>query len=127
MFIAFDGIDGAGKSTQIDLLVDNLKKRNISITRLDMGGTPFLTQIIKDINSRNIAVPPMKRELIYYYEGLIANLKYIRQTHPKDVIVIDRYYLSYYAYGLLNGAKEDMLDFLLSELIEPDIVRLKAF
>lgn len=46
MFITFEGIDGSGKSTQIDLLEEYLRKKNIEVVKLrEPGGTELSEQI----------------------------------------------------------------------------------
>ncbi len=45
-FITFEGIDGAGKSTQIDALCDFLKAQRIEVVRTrEPGGTPLAEKI----------------------------------------------------------------------------------
>ena len=46
LFISFEGIDGAGKSTHIDALADALRSsgRTVVLTR-EPGGTPLAEQI----------------------------------------------------------------------------------
>ena len=46
MFITFEGIDGSGKSTQIQLLKDMLEKRNHVVTILREPGGNILSEQI---------------------------------------------------------------------------------
>jgi dTMP kinase len=49
MFFAFDGLDGVGKSTQMDLFCDHLRSRGHDVLRCqDPGSTP-LGEAIRDI------------------------------------------------------------------------------
>lgn len=48
MFITFEGIDGSGKTTQIDLLEEYFCKKNVSVIKLrEPGGTDLSEQIRK--------------------------------------------------------------------------------
>ena len=57
MFIAFDGMDGAGKSTQVERLEEWLRSEGRRVTRLDLGRTPYFYELLQRINSRELAVP----------------------------------------------------------------------
>lgn len=121
MFIAFDGMDGTGKSTQVDLLTAKLCNEGKKVQRLDFGRTPYFYEIIQKINTKEIHIPAEIREMIYYFEGLYANLNYIQAANSDEIIIIDRYYLSYFAYGLENGMSDKQIAFYTKNLIEPDI------
>ena len=56
MFIALDGIDGCGKSTQVELLSNYLLSKGCSVTKLDMGNAPFFDKYLKMIKERSIVV-----------------------------------------------------------------------
>lgn len=47
MFIAFDGMDGTGKSTQVNILAEKLRNEGKKVFQLDFGRTPFFNEIIK--------------------------------------------------------------------------------
>lgn len=120
MFIAFDGMDGTGKSTQIERIREYLSNSGKNIIKIDFGGMSYFNKYIKKINDKEIIIPSEIRELIYYFEGMYTNINVI-QKHKDDIVLIDRYYLSYYAYGLENGMSEDEIKFFTSNLIEPDL------
>lgn len=121
MFIAFDGIDGCGKNTQVDMLRDALISEGRMVRVLDFGGETGFKNIISDINQKKISVPSYIRELIYYFEGLYTNMNIIQKYKNEEDIIIDRYYLSYYAYGLENGFTYDQIAHYTTNLIEPDV------
>jgi len=70
MFIAFDGMDGTGKNTQVDRLEEFFKRKGENVIKLDFGGTACFKEYINKLNSKKIDVPAEIRELIYYFEGL---------------------------------------------------------
>ncbi len=66
-FIAFEGLDGAGKSTLIQALVEELKKTHTSyvLTR-EPGGTELAEQIRQLLLSTDVEKPCEKTELLLY-------------------------------------------------------------
>ena len=127
MFIAFDGMDGAGKSTQVERLEAWLRDSGRVVHRLDLGRTPYFYELLQRINSRELSVPAEIREMIYYFEGLYANINYIRTTARDEFVLIDRYYLSYFAYGLENGMTEPDLYFFLDADVGTTRARIKSY
>jgi dTMP kinase len=126
-FIAFEGIDGSGKSTQVSLLRDYLR---------DAGHRVFLTveptdsrigSIIRDVfkhkmeaDHRTIAglfVADRLDHLLNRTDGILKKLE------EGYTVITDRYYLSSYAY---QGAHMP-LDWVIAanklsaELLRPDI------
>lgn len=70
MFIAFDGIDGSGKSTQVDFLEKYLKEKKRKYNVLTLGQNSYFKELINNISEKRIVVPGEVREYLYYFEGL---------------------------------------------------------
>ncbi|GFI47458.1 thymidylate kinase [Lachnospiraceae bacterium] len=121
MFIAFDGIDGAGKSTIYKKIAHELEK-NYSVQVFDMGCLGFLDDIIEGIKKGKYLCSAEIRECIYYFEGcLFSDLivgKYLKDKYKH--ILIDRYLLSFLSYGPLNGVSIDKVSLLTSKMKWPD-------
>ena len=102
MFIALEGIDGSGKSTQIEMLADYLKNqgRYVYLTRepsdLNIGKTirKYLTSELKADN-RVIAALFVADRLEHILDDKEGLLKI--KADGRDIIT-DRYYFSSYAY-----------------------------
>ncbi len=102
MFIALEGIDGSGKSTQIKMLADYLKNqgRDVYLTRepsdLNIGKTirKYLTGELKTDN-RVIAALFVADRLEHILDDKEGLLKI--KSDGRDIIT-DRYYFSSYAY-----------------------------
>lgn len=121
MFIAFDGIDGSGKSTQLELLTKYFDKRSdVKYNVLDFAGNGKFKPIIKGINKNMIETSLVTRELIYYFEGLYTNLETIEKLKKNEIVIIDRYYLTYLAFGQMHGLDREDILFFNKHLIEPD-------
>jgi dTMP kinase len=106
LFLVLDGVDGAGKTTQLDLLESWLKRQGLTVVRLrDPGGTATGEKI------RNILLDPvshigMNAETLLYLASraqLVAES--IRPALERgDTVLCDRYELSTIVYqGVAGG------------------------
>ena len=126
-FIAFEGMDGSGKSTQISLLKKSLKKikEEFFFTR-EPGGTNFSEKI------RRILVQKMKEdiqpksELLLVYAARHQHVKNIILPNLRNkVVVCDRFYHSTFCYQISpNKIRKELMDYLhkhFAENLLPDI------
>ena len=101
-FIAFEGIDGSGKSTQVKLLKQNLENAGLKVyTTCEPTDSP-IGKMIRDIfnhrmegDNRTIAalfVADRLHHLLNKTDGIIKMLE------EGYTVITDRYYLSSYAY-----------------------------
>ncbi|MBP7310747.1 MAG: dTMP kinase [Candidatus Cloacimonetes bacterium] len=116
LFITFEGIEGSGKSTQVNLLVEYLKSRHLPyIISREPGGTPISEAI------RSILLDPKYQEMKPETELLLYSASRAQHTGELilpalaegKIVICDRYYDSTYAY---QGAARD-LDFELIDTI----------
>lgn len=123
MFVAFDGIDGAGKTSLVQSLNEYLKSKGKSSLVYDMGQEGFLDSFFNDLKNKRLYCSPEIRELLYYYEGTLFQKNVINNViHKKDnYVIVDRYLLTYLSYGPLNGIPKDTIFTLLNDLSWPDI------
>jgi dTMP kinase len=131
MFIAFEGVEGAGKSTQLKMLYDWLKEkgRDVVVTR-EPGGAPIaerIRHILLDTSSK--AMDP-KTEALLYAAGRAQHVaETVRPALDRDAVVLcDRFIDSSLAYqGLARGLGEDdvlhLNEWATDELM-PDLVIL---
>ena len=131
LFITFEGMDGAGKTTQIRLLKAHLEAKGhfVLLTR-EPGGTPISDQIralILDVN--NTGMDPMAELLLYYASRAQHIQEVILPALKKGVTVIcDRFYDSSYAYQqsgrAISRAVLDQLNEMVVQDCRPDITFL---
>jgi len=98
--IAFEGIDGTGKSTQCGLLVEYLEKQGYSVLRLrEPTDGPWGQKIRNILNNGRGEITP-EEELQYFIndrrEDVEQNIE--PGLRDKKIVVIDRYYYSTAAY-----------------------------
>ena len=117
MFISFEGLDGSGKTTQIELFAAYLRAEgyDVVVTR-EPGGTAIGDQIRDVLHSlKNEAMHPRTELLLYNASRAQLVEEYIRPKLEAGTIVIcDRFAdstLAYQGYG--HGLDLDMLQMIL--------------
>ena len=107
MFITFEGIDGVGKSTQLDLLEEYLISKGHSVVRtLEPGGTDLGHEIRHLLQHRKGDVAPRSEALLYAADRAHHVATKIRPALAEGKIVLsDRYFDSSVAY---QGAAREL-------------------
>jgi dTMP kinase len=113
IFITFEGPDGAGKTTQLKKLAEELKKQGLDVlvTR-EPGGTAISDQI------RSIILDPVNKEMVDQAEVLLYAASRAQHVHQLilpalaagRIVLCDRFIdasVAYQAYGL--GVDVDMV------------------
>lgn len=131
IFISFEGIDGAGKSTQIEFLKKHLEKKghNVTITR-EPGGSEVCNKIRDILLDKNNTELCAMAELMLYYADRAQHINEVILPciNNGTYIICDRYYDSSYAYQLA-GRKIDesvlnAVNSIVVGAVEPDITFL---
>lgn len=131
MFITFEGPEGGGKSTQINLLADFLRKSNyaVEVTR-EPGGTTIGDQIRKVVHdTENTMISPVAEVLLYSASRAQLVNQVIRPALAEGRLVLcDRYADSTMAYqGYGRGLDRSMLKNLTAiatDGLKPDLTLL---
>lgn len=107
--IAFCGIDGAGKSTQIDILKEYLLKKQKKVYVAKVSYYPFHTYLGDGIAQYELRVY-MAFTYVQYYLELIPRL--IEQEY--DFLLCDRFDLCHLAFGITYGINNEQLNKILN-------------
>ncbi len=105
LFFSFDGIDGTGKSTQLDLFCDWLRELGHDVVTCRDPGTTPLGEALREIVLRGTMSIAVRSEVLMY---MAARAQLVDEVlHPAlqcgKTVVSDRYLLAsvaYQAYGL---------------------------
>ena len=130
-FITFEGIEGSGKTTQIEMLRDYLLQKNhrVTITR-EPGGTLIGDQIRKILlHDKNNTISD-ETELLLYEACRAQHIQEIIMPALKEnrIVLCDRFSdstLAYQGYGRrMNGERIEKLNKMVAGKIEPDLTIL---
>ncbi|AWR98502.1 dTMP kinase [Metallosphaera hakonensis] len=118
--IAFEGIDGSGKSSQAKLLKDWLESRT-DVYLTEWNSSDWIHEVIKEAKKKNL-LTPLTFSLIHAtdfadrYERLILPMYTTGFT-----VVSDRYYYTAYARDSVRGVSMDWVKRLYSYALKPEI------
>ena len=125
LLIAFEGIDGSGKSTQLRLLAIYLRKKGFPVleTREPTDG-PYGRKIRQLYNDRHGCTPEEELELF-----LNDRRQHVREVvrpalERGDIVLTDRYYYSTAAYQGAAGLDPEAILKRNSFAPQPDLVLL---
>ena len=128
MFITFEGIDGSGKTTQIELLSEKLTEEGykVSVFR-EPGGTEISEQIREILLDTKLDIDPVTELLLFSAarSQLIAE-KVLPLQKAGTIVILDRFYDSttaYQGYGRESVALKQIreLNKVASHDNEPDL------
>lgn len=127
VFIAFEGIDGSGKSTQVKLLAESLKSHNLPVQTTCEPTSEATGKLIRDIFAHRIPAEQMTIAALFLADRIEHIMR--PETGMKSLlesgtsVITDRYYFSSYAYHSvhvdLNWVIE--LNRMPKELLTPDL------
>ncbi len=127
LFITFEGLDGSGKSTQLERVAANLDRRGIDhvVTR-EPGGTPFAEQLRRVVLATDAALADGVVELLLMFASRHQHLAEVIEPAiaAGEVVLCDRFTDSTYAYqGGGRGVPLDLIsdmDLLVTGSRTPD-------
>ena len=96
MFIAFEGIDGSGKTTLSNRVATALRERDLTVEHAREGGwfASRVTQAIRDLcrDARNLALVPRAELLLYVAREIqLAEEVVVPALSRTDIVITDRY------------------------------------
>lgn len=127
LFIAFEGIDGSGKSTQVQLLADKLQQAGHKVYCTSEPTRSPIGSLIRDIfkhkfeaDHRTIAglyVADRLEHLLNKTDGILKKME------EGYTVITDRYYFSSYAYQGVHMPLNWVIEAnsLSADLLRPDL------
>lgn len=122
ILIVFDGIDGAGKTTQVNLLRDILERSGLEVVVSKEPTNGKWGKIIRD--SAITGRMPIEMELEYFIRDRQEHLETLVNPALSEgkIVILDRYYYSTICYQGARGQDKEMLrDKVTSVALTPDI------
>lgn len=122
-FIVVEGLDGSGKSSQVDLLIEYLKKngKDVVVTKeptMDSESGRKIKQALK----KEIVIESLELQKLYVQDRKehLEN-KVIPALKEGEFVVSSRYAFSTFAYGYSDGLNVDLLVDMNKEFLLPDL------
>ena len=111
MFVAFEGIDGAGKTTQARMLYERLKSEGAKVEQVADPGTTQIGTAIRQILLHNDAPISSHAQMLLFSAARAELANYIRDRLAENCTVIcDRWLLSTLVYqGVINEIHDDFI------------------
>lgn len=127
LFIALEGIDGSGKSTQLALLADHLKVAGHKVHATFEPTNSPIGLLIRDIFNHRIEADHRTIAGLFIADRLdhLLNKKdgILKKLEDGYTVITDRYYFSSYAYQGAHMSLEWVIraNALSAELLRPDL------
>jgi dTMP kinase len=131
VFLAFDGIDGAGKSTQIQMLTEWLKGQQIPCELVRDPGSSPLGEAVRDLllHREEIPISPVAEMLLYMAaRAQLVSQRIVPALEAGKWVISDRFLLANVVYqGAGHGLPMETLwevGAVATQQLSPDITIL---
>jgi dTMP kinase len=122
LFIVIDGPDGSGISTQVELLGKWLKELGKKVITTKEPTSGIIGGIIRAVLKHEWETDQMTLQLLFSADRAHHLKKEIIPALKKGYIVIsDRYILSTYCFGTIDGVNLDWLRSVNSQFVKPNL------
>ncbi len=123
MFIAFEGGDGTGKTTQVGMFAERLKKEGVSVlaTREPTNQSPYGIEARRLLSGSEPVPPKVLQQLFVQDRTWHVKNVIIPGLGKETTVVTDRYLFSTIACGSLDLSCEELID--MNEMFPlPDVI-----
>jgi dTMP kinase len=131
MFITFEGLDFCGKSTQVKMLVEYLKKKNKKIEIIREPGGTLISEKIREIllDNKNSEMSEITEMLLFAgSRSQLVDEKIIPKLNDGYYVISDRFHDSSIAYqGYGRGIDIDFVSKLQNFVIKNALPNLTFF
>lgn len=122
LLIALEGIDGAGKTTQTELLKKWMESHHHEVVVTKWNSSELLADAIKEAKEKRLLSPMLfcllhAADFFFRYENVI-----LPALHANKIVICDRYFFTSYARDVLRGISPKLLNDLYTKVRRPDIL-----
>lgn len=111
VLIAIEGIDGAGKTTQTQILMENLKRRRYTVVALHEPTDGKWGKMIEDLAQNGRHTKPEDEFQLFYLDRMEdVKCNIAPALRAKSIVVMDRYYFSNVAYQSARGMDSSYIE-----------------
>ena len=109
LYVAIEGVDGSGKSTQIDLLKSYFEEKGEKVlVTYEPNYDNVVGKMIQEILQSKISLPSELLQYLYSASRLLHNESNVYPALEKgNVVISHRSFWSAIPYGILDASKED--------------------
>ncbi len=124
LLIVFEGLDGAGKSTQVKRLADYLREKGHQVVVTEWNSSKYISRATKRAKRAHILTPHTfsalhATDFFYRLENIIAP-----SLATGKIVIADRYSYTAISRGRARGIDTDWVSHIYSLAIEPDLAIL---
>lgn len=125
MFVVLEGIDGSGKSTQVDLVAERLRKNLVNGIEVQTVKFPVYDSPTGVLIGKMLKAGLKSHDSVLLFQSLMAinRFEYMSNLSCHNTLILaDRYALSGLVYGLAQGLDFNWLQSVNSFLPIPDAI-----
>lgn len=123
-FIVFEGLDGAGTTTQLRLLEENLSKAGVNVFATAEPTDSPVGRLIRSALRKEFAIEPKTLAMLYAtdrYEHIYGKNGIREHLDAGEIVICDRYLYSSIAYQSVTCGME-YIRALNDRFLEPDLL-----
>ncbi|MCW1298000.1 MAG: dTMP kinase [Candidatus Parvarchaeota archaeon] len=121
-FIVFEGPDGAGLSTQAELLDKYLRKKGYKVVLTKEPTIGLIGGLIKAALKNEWKTSPLAMQLLFTADRAHhIDMEILPAIDKGKIVISDRYFFSTFAYGEASGLDVEWLKKLNSKFPMPDL------
>lgn len=122
LLIVFEGIDGAGKSTQVDALINWLEDQGHEVVTTKWASSDLLKDTIRKAKDERILTPTMYS--LIHASDLVARYETVIEPALKRnaIVLSDRYVYTSLVRDKLRGADPGIIEAAYHDMRRPDII-----
>ena len=101
-FIVVEGIDGSGKTTQVDNLVEALKKQGKKVFLTKEPTDEFTGKLIRKILAGEMKIAPVGFQYLFAADRAVHQIEIENYLKKGYFVICDRYFWSALVYGMMD-------------------------